>query len=58
MKQYYLIAVKKENGFIREFKLLDNSSHKERLEHLATCKKVEDLQEQGYEIILTKQLVG
>lgn len=45
---YILVSYKLVNGFKREFKMLDESNQKSRLEYLMSCKKCEDLKEQGY----------
>lgn len=47
-KNYILVSYKIVNGFTREFKLIEESNCKERLEYLMTCKKYQDLQDNGY----------
>ena len=53
--EYVLVSYKLVNGFIREFKLIEHSNCKERLEYLMTCKKCEELKENGYTLDIYKK---
>lgn len=53
--RYILVGYKLENGFIRDFKVIEYHDCKERLEYLMTCSKCEELKEKGFVIGIYKK---
>lgn len=55
MDRFMLVRYKIENGFLRDFKVLEYSNNKERLEYILQSMRYSELKEKGYIIKVWKE---